>query len=487
MPRPRTGSLELRNNGYHARITVTVDGKPERRWFRLDTLDKAKAKRMRDKLVAEIEAGRFVAEAREKASAPETVESFAWPWNESRRADGVVMWMDEKIHLRDFIIPSIGGTPLADLRVSGCQLVIDSSAAKGISFEYLRKIRGTLGRLVKEARRREILMHNPVELVRMAKRKKGEQKAAVILTDEEIREFMQHPDVDLELKMLAIVSRVQGGMRTGELNCWDWRHIQKPGLESCSIYRSKTDEWQDLEIPEMLRPFLHAWWIRHGAPASGPVFPVRRGERKGQFKATRGTSYARRLRRDLLRAGVTRHEVHHNTERTRRADFHSFRRAFASALARAGVNAQTAARLANHSDIKTHLRYVAPQREIPAAALPAIPAPIAVLPRAVDETTEAASAKNDPNVASRLVFAPVAQLDRASAFEGIAGRAVSENSTTTWITRGPRVHLCFPVIRDDLPPVDDSDLRALEDAASIIEMRPAANEPELWPELEAAE
>jgi hypothetical protein len=39
-------------------------------------------------------------------------------------------------------------------------------------------------------------------------------------------------------------------------------------------------------------------------------------------------------------------------------DFHSFRRAFKTALAGAGVNVQQAMQLAGHSDAKTHMRYV---------------------------------------------------------------------------------------------------------------------------------
>jgi O-acetyl-ADP-ribose deacetylase (regulator of RNase III) len=58
---------------------------------------------------------------------------------------------------------------------------------------------------------------------------------------------------------------------------------------------------------------------------------------------------------------------------SRRVDFHSFRRAFNTALAEAGVNVQTAMHLAGHSDAKTHMRYVqstAAMRRIPIAALP---------------------------------------------------------------------------------------------------------------------
>jgi hypothetical protein len=57
-------------------------------------------------------------------------------------------------------------------------------------------------------------------------------------------------------------------------------------------------------------------------------------------------------------------------------DFHSFRRAFNTALAEAGVNVQHAMHLAAHSDPKVHARYImgtAAMRAIPDAALPRLP------------------------------------------------------------------------------------------------------------------
>ena len=71
------------------------------------------------------------------------------------------------------------------------------------------------------------------------------------------------------------------------------------------IPRSKTAAPELLDLPEVVRPFMRAWWEQAGCPTSGPVFPVRQGARAGQRKA-RMNSYAERLRRDLFRAGVYR-------------------------------------------------------------------------------------------------------------------------------------------------------------------------------------
>ena len=50
--------------------------------------------------------------------------------------------------------------------------------------------------------------------------------------------------------------------------------------------------------------------------------------------------------------------LYFETATTLPVDFHSFRRAFNTALADAGVNVHRARHLAGHSDAKTHMRYV---------------------------------------------------------------------------------------------------------------------------------
>ncbi len=178
-------------------------------------------------------------------------------------------------------------------------------------------------------------------------------------------------------------------MRTGDLNQWDWSMIDRVHFEECFIPRAKTRTPQALAIPAALAPFLRAWWERAGKPDSGPVFPARRGKRAGEFRVTRGQSFAKRLRRDLFRAGIyrappvevpatgpgmrtdlgtlargtklapsPRDPLYFETATTLPVDFHSFRRAFNTALAEAGVNVQHAMHLASHSDAKVHVRYV---------------------------------------------------------------------------------------------------------------------------------
>jgi len=221
------------------------------------------------------------------------------------------------------------------------------------------------------------------------------------------RHNRQEADVDLELRMLALVARCEGGMRMGDLHRWDWAQLDRVHFAECIIPRAKTGLPQVLSVPPALAPFLRAWWERAGSPESGPVFPTRQGPRAGQAKRPLN-SYAKRLRRELFRAGIhrmtpievpatasgTRTDLGQRAEGTKLAphprdplyfetastlpvDFHSFRRAFNTALAEAGINVQHAMHLAAHADPKTHMRYVMntrAMRTIPDAALPRLPA-----------------------------------------------------------------------------------------------------------------
>lgn len=150
----------------------------------------------------------------------------------------------------------------------------------------------------------------------------------------------------------------------------------------CVVARTKTRTPQRLEIHPVLRGPVRAWWEQQGCPAAGPVFPVTRGERKGQARKRRGVSFADRLRRALLKAGVTRHEVHHETSWSLPADFHSFRRAFGTAAAESGMNAQQAMNLMAHANLRAHERYVLlGQSQQPR------PIPDALVPRIVPESS----------------------------------------------------------------------------------------------------
>jgi integrase len=403
MPRPRTGTLELRSDGYYLRVTVDVieNGRPksERRWIPLETLDERTAKRKRDAIVAGINSGAIVADVRREARRVSTIAELATDYVALRRAQGKRMAPEEESYFRLHINPVLGAREPASVTTPDVLRMLETIVANGKAAGTVSHARRILHRFYKWLINTGRAVNNPVREVSTPAARRDQRKR-VRPTDDEVIAFLMAPDPKhrlLEMKMLAISSRAAGGMRTVETLRWRWEDIDREGFARCWIPRGKGAEPQELEIPAILAPFLRAWWERHGRPEAGPVFPVTRGTRKGEHRVERGTSFAGRLRRGFLEAGVDRHDLHNDTARTRRCDFHSFRRAFAGAMARANVNAQQSMALTGHSDMRTHARYLVEQfTAVPLAALPTLSADEErVLAQLVDDSAKPATNHRD--------------------------------------------------------------------------------------------
>ncbi len=420
MPRARTGTIVPPGADGLWRARVTKDhpgGTKTRPLYSLGTTDKALARRKLARLNELIASGRDPHDAATEVGTAESVKDYAEAWHAKREAQGIVMARHEWRYLEKHALPAIGNLPMCDVRAAHVRAVLDDLATKtyrrqgGPERRYRRQtiahVRAAMHRLFDAAWRAETIESNPVARVRAPEvREVGKER--LILTDGEFSAFVACAKVDLELRMLSLVARCEGGMRAGDLNRWDWTQIDRVHFAECIIPREKTGTPQALAIPDVLAPFVRAWWERAGKPESGPVFPVRQGPRAGECRATSG-GFAARLRRDLFHAGIyrmppievpatspgtrtdrgkvakgtklapnPRDPLYYETATTLPVDFHSFRRAFNTALAEAGVNVQHAMHLASHADAKTHMRYVMrtiAMRTIPDAALPILSAP----------------------------------------------------------------------------------------------------------------
>ncbi len=381
------------------------DGSTSRPLYSLGTTDKAHARRVLAKAAAAVAEGRELPDSVAGVDTAIRVRDYSADWLDKRKAQGVAMVVSERGYLERHALDSIGHLPMVDVRPAHIRTVLDEALAKGLKRATIAQVRGVLNRLFRDALEADLIEHNPVTATRTPKTREI-RKERMVLADEEIARFVACPSVDLELRMLAIVARCEGGMRTGDLIAWDWTMIDRVDFAECIIPRAKTASPHRLAIPPVLAPFLRAWWERAGKPDAGPVFPTRIGKRAGQQR--RPMSFAERLRRGLFRAGVvrlpavevparkagTRTDLGCHAEGTMRApnpadplyyetamtlpvDFHSFRRAFKTALAEADVSSEKAMHLSGSTDPKVHARYVmhtARMRQIPAAALPALPA-----------------------------------------------------------------------------------------------------------------
>lgn len=276
MARQRKGTLVWRKQGWCARITVTVDGEPVKQWFPLGTDNKAAAKRKLARLVAKL--ATEGPPSPDDAASEETFEGYANGWLETRDP---AMAKDERTNLTKHVFPELGPMQLSKIKAPDVRGVLDAPVARGLRKGTVIHVRGVMYRVMKAAWRDDLVPGNVVEKVEMPKMREPKKERA-ILTDAEIAKYLACPKVDLELRMISLASRVEGGMRTGDVNRWDWAMIDRVHFAECIVPRAKTNRPQHLAIPKVLAVVLLQRWETQCRPESGPVFPVRRGPRAGQ-------------------------------------------------------------------------------------------------------------------------------------------------------------------------------------------------------------
>ncbi len=304
------------------------------------------------------------------------------------RETGMVTWKERLARLEHYAWPKIGQMLVTEVRPPDVRRVLEGMRDAGLGRCSVVKLREDLQIVFECLWYDELVLQNPVKRVTMKSIRgcKEDLRPRVLLTDDEFSRFVNCRDVPEYLIVMAIAARCFGGMRTSDLHAWDWTHVDLAHWQTAKIYRPKTDgkdRWRHAELVELVLPDevkgpLCIWWCRRGKPRKGPVFPVLEPARIGESRIglRQGKrSWARELRHYLVVAGCRRRELHHDTRDTRKVDFHSFRRAFVTALAATNTNMQLAMALAGHRDPRTHMKYVKLAQRRP------LPIPAGVLPK----------------------------------------------------------------------------------------------------------
>lgn len=302
--------------------------------------------------------------------------------------NGMVTAGERLSRLRRHAWPTLGALPVTEIRSGQISSVLETAArAGGLSRQSVIHLRNDIAKVFAELVRDGILEFNPgkSERVRTPVVARDRRKRAV-LDDAEFLQFEAAPTTATpwgpaklpgQLRTMAWCSRGFGGMRASDLHAWTWEDIDLEGWQWADVPRPKTEHLADsdgeaaprerLNFPDQVAAVLEAWWVARGRPTVGAVFPLPQ-DRSGRRKVP---SYARALRAALLAAGVTRLELHESTRTSKPVDFHSFRRAFVTAMAASGANAQTSMRASGHRSMATHQRYNLPEAiDIPASAVP---------------------------------------------------------------------------------------------------------------------
>ena len=269
MPRARTGTLVPpgADGFWRARVTKDhPDGTNTRPLYSLGTTDRTLARRKLARLVALIQAGP-TRSTRRQLGAPERVKDYAEAWLKKREAQGVVdVREDERMYLERYALEAIGADarvrrpPVARARHSRRR-----GANAGSRRERVAAHRAASCTDCSAPPEEEIVEHNPVAAVRTPKMREVRKERA-ILTDDEFSRFVACAQVDLELRMLSLVARCEGGMRTGDLNRGTGRMIDRVHFAECFVPRAKTRNAAGARDPRQSSPRSFA---RGGsAPAS---------------------------------------------------------------------------------------------------------------------------------------------------------------------------------------------------------------------------
>lgn len=401
--RPAKGTLYETKSGWRARMTVTIDGERVKKSFDLETKDKTVARIRLKRLV--LNNGEPVSELQELAG---RVETFSEAAERIVGASKIKTKASRKDRIRLHVAPHLGDQLVTEIGPREIREVLETMVANGLGKQQCIHVRNDMSAVLGHLWDEGVLPENFIKKVKIPRDAPEDRRERAVLTDAELLRYLtwEHPEEGrrmavLERQTMACISRMFGGVRLNDLRELEWSALDTNNFEWGWAPRTKTERPQRLRIPPQLRPFLVDWWERAGRKASGPVFPVRLGDRAGQKRKV--SSIVGAFRRDLKRAfGIETHEIEiikrsngrnltkitwkearpmtprevellEDTKFTRRVDFHSFRRAYKQGLANAGVDIQTAMTLSGSSDPKAHARYLANtamMAEVPLGALP---------------------------------------------------------------------------------------------------------------------
>lgn len=434
--RPRKATPHKTKEGHSARVWVEREGEKVRVSVKLGTQSRVVARARAKRVLAKSGCELF-------AEKSESFESAA------RRVLELSVVRDKKKmlgRLENHAFPIIGAVPVSELTSVHVLDVLEEVAGKvGGWTGSVRNVRDAISKVLGALVERRVLDVNEALRVKMrgkdtlgGRRLRKVRPPRAVLTDEEFggliaflaeesrHRFESRARRALGKLALYLSARVLG-MRASDAWAWRWEMID---LEAGDAYvpSQKTDgalldelddsdggeetvvleSWRDeprRALPEVLGGWLGLWWRASSSPREGLVFPVSKGRRAGQQK--KAGAHALALRALLWRAGVVRARPGADEVKTpadcvlqtgvaRRlspVDFHSFRRAAATAAGRAVATKELSLRaamaLTHHSDPAVFAKYQAREERIvlPESAVPAVvAAPMAINPEVECET-----------------------------------------------------------------------------------------------------
>jgi integrase len=233
------------------------------------------ARAVRDGAVAEA-VGPKLGEARTRfiAAAREGVALNKWGRRYRRRAV-----QDLESALRQ-VPDHLARRRMRDVRRGDLQQLVDDMTRRGLSGSRVRSVVNALRSLYRWAQDRELVVHNPAELVRLpAMDAKPRDRVA---TPAEFAALLAPLVLD---DALPYALAAYATARHQEIRTLDWLHVD---LEVGAIELAADEEgrkpggsWRVVPLVKPLRAMLKRAWIAQGRPAEGKVCPPKRNSKSG--------------------------------------------------------------------------------------------------------------------------------------------------------------------------------------------------------------
>lgn len=410
MPKKKTGEAlhwATTKNSWTGRVRGYPEGCARGRWLTLGTPDKAIAQQRYDRWL-------LTGEPPKEATA-ESFEEAATRVTEQRVPEGKKK-RDRLVRLRSYVFPFIGRMEASTVAAKNVASVLDRMPALGKKKGTIAYVRTDMSQvflgLIREGSRED----NPAADLPLPADAVEDGRLRQVLTDDEIIRFREHRGCETELDLACWLARDVAGHRTSDLLAARYEHfdfvrgtlkVRRPKTDTegkfVNTRRVKSYELVTHVLPPGALEVVTAWWVKKGRPASGPLFTIqkpsragvvtrkdgsqytRKASQAGDALSRNGTSFAPALRRALWEAGIVRPlpgwdpanpqkdfcALQTDTDESRRADFHSMRRAFVTAMKGAGASTLDVLAAAGHTQEATSSRYDAARLiHIPDAALP---------------------------------------------------------------------------------------------------------------------
>ncbi len=375
-----------------------LDPSPESEQDRQRALDNAKT--ITDELFTRGE-GAAPRNERKRRAAEAVDDCATWfeTWINDRKARGYTSTRDNEAHYREHIVPALGPKHVRhwtrdDMR--GLSLALDRKVqAKALSWKTALNVWGTATKMcddATESKNDELKCRDENPALRVRAPDRGEDPEAQFLYPSEFLKFVSCAEVPHRWRRLVAVAIYTYG-RDGELRallCRDAdlqrqkihftkaRNKRDPGVTT-----TKTEHNRTIPVEPTIAPLLAALKKERG-DAAGTLLP--------EFPSER--DMARGLRRWLLKAGVDRHELHHDTDSTAKLRFHDLRATGITWMAVRGDDPLKIQQRAGHTDFETTQRYIRlaeVHRDGFGKVFPALPAALLKPPKIARAVTKSAT------------------------------------------------------------------------------------------------